>query len=50
MAKVTLVMVVVVVVKVVMMMRRRRRRRRRKTLCSPYIHMSKVRLISVQTI
>jgi heme/copper-type cytochrome/quinol oxidase subunit 2 len=51
MANITLGMVVVVVVVMMMiiiiiiMMRRRR-----KTLCSPYVHMSKFGLISVKTI
>jgi hypothetical protein len=48
MAKITLRMVVVVVVVMVVMMVMMRRRR--KALCSPYIHMSKVHLISVQII
>jgi heme/copper-type cytochrome/quinol oxidase subunit 2 len=54
MTNITLGMVVVVVMDMMMimmvMMMMRRRRRKRKTLCSPYMHMNKVRLISLKTI
>ena len=46
MVMIMVMVMVMMMIMIIMVMRRRRR----KTLCSPYMHMNKLRLMSVETI